>query len=169
MAEYELVVNYDKCKGCRLCETACAIHHGGRSDPKKSSVRIIKIEGEAEVISIPAKCMRCEQPPCETICPAGAISTHPTTGARLIDAEKCIGCNACVFICPFGAIVVDHSTRIAFVCDLCDGDPLCAKFCPWDALEYVKSDNISIRLRRVKAEKLLYLLRSPITPAEQTI
>ena len=55
LAEYELVVNYDKCKGCRLCETACAIHHGGRADPNKSSVRIIKLEGEADVISIPSK------------------------------------------------------------------------------------------------------------------
>jgi Fe-S-cluster-containing hydrogenase component 2 len=86
----------------------------------------------------------------------------------LIDSEKCIGCNACVFICPFGAIIVDRSARIATVCDMCDGDPLCVKFCPWGALEYVKCDDVSIRVKRNRAEKLLYLLQSSLAPVEQT-
>ncbi len=159
MAEYELVINYTKCTGCRLCEMACSIHFGGGANPQKSRIRIVKLEGEADVTSIPVKCVQCEKPPCEAMCPTSAIYTDPKTGARLIDTEKCIGCSACVYVCPFGAIVLDRSERTAFVCNLCEGDPLCVRFCPWDALQYIRSDEVSIRLKRAKTDKLLDFLK----------
>ena len=43
--------------------------------------------------------------------PAGAISTNLTTGARHVDKEKCIGCSACVCVCPFGVAVLDRSLK----------------------------------------------------------
>ena len=166
MAEYELVINYAKCTGCRICETACSMHFGLGADPQKSRVRIVKLEGEADVISIPVKCVQCEKPPCEAMCPTGAIYTDSTTGARLIDTEKCIGCNACVHVCPFGAIVLDRSEGTTFVCNLCDGDPMCVRLCPWDALQYIKSDEVSIRLKRARTDKLLDFLKLSSAPSE---
>jgi len=163
MAEYELVVNYDKCTGCRICETSCSMHLGRGANPQKSMIRIVKLEGEADVTSIPVKCVQCEKPPCEAICPTGAIYTNPTTGARLIDKEKCIGCSACVYVCPFGAIVLDRSVGAAVICDLCDGDPVCVRMCPFEALQYIRSDDVSIRLKRARADKLLEFLK--LSPA----
>ena len=160
MAEYELVVNYDKCTGCRICEMACSIRHEAEVNPQKSRIRIVKLEGEADVIAVPVKCVQCEKPPCEAICPTGAIYTNPTTGARLIDKEKCIGCNACVYVCPFGAIVLDRSVGSTSVCDLCDGDPACVRLCPFEALQYIRSDEVSIRLKRARADKLLEFFKS---------
>ena len=134
MAVYERVFNYDKCTGCRICETACSMHFGLGSNPQKSRIRIVNLEGEADVTYIPVACVQCEKAPCEAICPTGAIYTTSETRAKLIDKDKCIGCSACVYACPFGAIALDRSVGTAFVCDLCDGDPLCVRFCPWDAL-----------------------------------
>ena len=150
MAEYELVVNYDKCTGCSICEVACSIRLGPGVNPQKSRIRIVKLEGEATVTSIPVRCMQCEKPICEVICPTGAISSDPTTGARLIDKEKCIGCSACVYACPFGTAVLDRSVGTASICDLCDGDPLCVRLCPFGALQYIRSDEVSIRLKRAR-------------------
>ena len=166
MAECELIVNYDKCTGCRICETACSVRHGFGANPEKAMVHIVKLEGEADVVSIPVKCMRCEDAPCEAICPVGAISTHATTGAREIDKDKCIGCSACVYVCPFGAAILDRSVGNALICDLCDGDPLCAKLCPFGAIQYIRSDEVSAKLKRARAAKLMdYLKLSPAPPA----
>jgi anaerobic carbon-monoxide dehydrogenase iron sulfur subunit len=168
MAESELIINYEKCTGCRICETACAVKHGAGANPEKARVRIVKLEGEAEVTPVPIRCMRCEDPPCIAVCPVGAISTHPTTGARAIDINKCIGCSACVYACPFGAITVDRSEGHSFVCDLCDGDPLCARLCPFGAVQFVRSDETGIKMRRNKAVKLLSYLKNTQTASAPT-
>ena len=168
MADYELVVNYDKCTGCRLCETVCSMCHEPKSEvnPQKSRIRIVKLEGEADVTSIPVKCAQCEKAPCEAICPIGAISTDLTTGARHVDKEKCIGCSACVYVCLFGTAVLDRSLKKFVICDLCDGDPKCVRFCPWDALQYIRSDDVSIKLKRARADKLLEFLKVSSVPPE---
>ncbi len=166
MADYELVLNYDKCTGCRICETACSVHHGLGANPERAMVHIVKLEGEADVVSIPIICMRCEDAPCEAICPVGAIATNAATGARQVDKEKCIGCSACVYVCPFGAALLDRSVGNALICDLCDGDPLCARLCPFGALQYIRSDEVSAKLKRTRAEKLLDYLKLSSMPSE---
>ena len=166
MAGYELILNYDKCTGCRICETACSMRHGLGANPERAMIHIVKLEGEADVVSIPVMCMQCEDAPCEAICPVGAISTNPATGARQIDKEKCIGCSACVYVCPFGAALLDRSVGSAFICDLCDGDPLCVRLCPFGALQYIRSDEVSAKLKRARADKLLGFLKLPAVTSE---
>jgi len=161
MAEYELLFNYDKCTGCRICEMVCAMHLGLGANPQRALVRIVKLEGEADASCMPVTCMHCEKAICEAICPTAAISTNPITGAKLIDEGKCIGCSACVYACPFGAAILDRSVGTAFICNLCDGNPLCVRFCPFEAVQYVRSDEVSIRLKRARAEKLLDFLKLP--------
>jgi carbon-monoxide dehydrogenase iron sulfur subunit len=65
-------------------------------------------------------------------------------------------CNAkSVYACPFGAPTFDRTEGAAFMCNLCDGDPLCARWCPFGVLEYIRSDETSIRLKKDFANKLL--------------
>ena len=159
MSEHEMLIYYDKCTGCRICELACSIRHGRSVNPRKARIHIVKLESEDDVVSVPVKCMQCEDAPCKNICPVGVISDNPETGARQIDAEKCIGCSACVYACPFGAIVLDREEGNSVVCDLCDGDPLCAKLCPLDALQYVRADDVGAKLTRAKTGRLLDYLK----------
>ena len=155
MSEQEFLINHEKCTGCRICETACSIHHVQAVNPQKATIHIVKLESEADVIAIPVKCMHCENAPCMAICPVGAISTSAETGARQITTDKCIGCSACVNVCPFGAMVLDRDGGCSVACDLCDGDPLCVKLCSFDALQQVRADEVSAKLKRERTNKLL--------------
>jgi molybdopterin-containing oxidoreductase family iron-sulfur binding subunit len=44
--------------------------------------------------------MQCEEPACVEACPTGA-SYQREDGLVLIDANKCIGCKACIMACPY--------------------------------------------------------------------
>lgn len=159
MAEYELVINYNKCNGCRICEQVCAIHNSLVANPEKARIRIVNKKEKASIVPIPVRCMQCEEPICEAVCPTHAISTNPVTGARVVNKKKCIGCKTCVYTCPFGAPIFDRSAGTVFLCNLCDDDPQCARWCPFGALQYIRSDETSIKLKKDCVNRLLDYFR----------
>jgi Fe-S-cluster-containing dehydrogenase component len=53
-----------------------------------------------------------------------------------LDANICVRCMACVAACPFGCSLFDQHNKLVVKCDLCQGDPACAHFCPTKALVY---------------------------------
>ena len=59
--------------------------------------------------------------------------------------DKCIGCKMCMNACPLGNISFHPTLRKVFKCDLCGGDPECAKFCPSGAIQFVETDADSDR------------------------
>jgi carbon-monoxide dehydrogenase iron sulfur subunit len=158
MVERVIAVDYDKCTGCRICESICAMAKAGECNPEKARIRIVKIEEYGNTISIPVVCMNCLTPACKVVCPTKAVHKNQVTGVMVVDNEKCIGCSACVYACPFGAITVDRLRGSSFKCDQCEGDPTCVKVCPSNAIEYVKDEEISIRLRRSAVDKLKSVL-----------
>lgn len=71
------------------------------------------------------------------------------TRAIIVDNEKCNGCHWCITACQFGAISLDPEKGVAIVCDYCNGDPVCVKYCPFDgALTYTTIDEISHTRRK---------------------
>jgi Fe-S-cluster-containing hydrogenase component 2 len=48
----------------------------------------------------------------------------------------------------------DSHTRKVIKCDLCEGDPLCARFCSYGALEYLDASEHTVRKRRQVAEEV---------------
>jgi carbon-monoxide dehydrogenase iron sulfur subunit len=115
-----------KCSGCRLCEIACSMKHEGRMWPEASRVRVFMLVPGAEV---PHLCTQCSDYPCVKSCPEGALSVDDETGAVIVEDEKCTSCGACIRACP-GEIPHLHpeGDRVV-ICDLCGGDPECAKVC----------------------------------------
>ena len=147
-----LMINYEKCTGCRLCELVCSVMHHGVSNPSRSRISVVK--WEAEGLYIPMSCQQCQDAPCMNVCPVKAISRDKALDYVKVDYDICIGCRACVSACPFGAMSFDSADRQVIKCDLCDGDPQCVRFCDVNALEYVESDSVSVLKKRDAALRL---------------
>lgn len=129
-----LIVDAQKCVGCRTCESYCALKHDATCNPARARIHVVKWEREA--VFVPINCRRCEKPACELVCPKHATRRNFATGAMEVDRTRCIGCLSCVFACPFGATFSDPCTGEVLKCDLCDGDPTCVKVCPAEALTF---------------------------------
>jgi anaerobic carbon-monoxide dehydrogenase iron sulfur subunit len=141
-----LTVDLDLCSGCRSCMAVCSLAHSGYSNPEISGIQVIGFLRKGNVIEA-STCLQCPKPKCLSACLQGAIFIDKTTGAKIIDAEKCTGCKICVEACPnrkkialyyddngLSPIRYNTGKNICFKCDLCGGDPLCVKTCPLNAL-----------------------------------
>jgi Fe-S-cluster-containing hydrogenase component 2 len=147
-----LIIDYEKCVGCRTCEMACSARHTATINPHQSRISIVKWDMDGE--GIPIACSHCESAPCQAICPVMAIARDESLGRVMIDYDKCIGCRMCVAVCPFGAMSFDSIVRQVIKCDLCEGDPLCARFCAYGALVYVDAGEHAVSRRREVAEEV---------------
>jgi carbon-monoxide dehydrogenase iron sulfur subunit len=123
------------CRGCATCVAACSLFHGGISGRNMSRVDISRDFLAGRFVQ--NVCRQCEGPECMLACPVeGAMYIDPTTGARMVDEDKCLGCGRCVDACQFGAVKLDLQREVALKCDLCGGDPQCVAVCPTGALSY---------------------------------
>ena len=128
----------------------CAFNKTDEFNPKESAVSVLSFEEAA--ISVPVMCMQCEEPACMKVCPVGAISKNEN-GAIVSDKNKCIVCKMCISACPLGNISFSAVHKKIVKCDLCGGDPNCAKICPAGALQYKEGTTASINRKKVIAEK----------------
>ena len=130
-----LFISPNLCIGCRTCELACSFAHTDKKTlmPGKSRISIFAFSPE---INVQAVCLQCNTPACSNACPSGALSRNEQTGAIELNEDKCVMCHSCVAACPFGNIHLSSKSPVPIKCDLCGGDPMCAKFCPTHALSF---------------------------------
>ena len=73
-----ILLNPERCKGCRICEVACGFHHTGHKafDPSRSSTHISRDNDTAVItMTIDSTCDNCsgeEKPLCVKYCAYGA-------------------------------------------------------------------------------------------------
>ena len=149
----QLVVDPKKCKACRSCELACSFGHNGEFNPRLSCVTIFHYEQQC--ISVPVTCLQCDEAACAAVCPTGALK-RAADGVVLHDPAKCIVCKQCVGACPLGNISYSPLKQKVFKCDLCDGDPMCVKFCPTGAITMVDAADVPDK-KQLAADKLMAL------------
>ena len=147
-----IVVNRERCTGCRMCELVCSVKKEGASDPARARIRVMKREMEG--FYLPTICRHCEDPPCEEACPVDAIYKDEETGRVVVDEDLCIGCGTCVSACPLGGIGFDEKVGRILKCDLCGGDPTCVKFCETKTIRFVEVDRDDLLKQKNEAERL---------------
>ncbi len=152
-----LIVDFDKCTGCRICMIECAIEKTGRMQPSKARLFVVKHDQDS--LDIPIVCHQCEI--CTKVCPEEAIQTAEF-GAKVVISEDCIACGACEDACPFGTIWIDKDLDIAVKCDLCRGEPRCVQTCPYDALSLKTSDEVILDKRINESIRIAKRLRESI-------
>ena len=125
-----LILNHKKCTACRLCEMVCSLTKTGSLDPGRSMVRISEDQAWTKRIHV---CVQCIQKVCKEVCLPDALSIS-RFGATVVDEKKCDGCEKCIGACVNRAIRIEG--KLAKICDLCEGKPLCVMVCPTGALSY---------------------------------
>ncbi len=157
-----LLVDHQKCTGCRLCEMVCSVKHTGCSNPSRARIHVVKWESQG--IEFPMACQQCEDAPCMAVCPKEALKRDEKLGRVVVDYEACIGCKLCVAACPFGGMGIDVVAKQVVKCDLCEGEPLCAGFCQPQAITYVEASTANLRKKRDIGSKLSELVKklSPV-------
>jgi Fe-S-cluster-containing hydrogenase component 2 len=146
-----LVIQPEKCTGCRTCELVCSFVKTGEFNPARSRISVFSFEKVG--FSTPVVCQQCSNAACMQVCPVGAISRNEGTGAMVVDSGKCLRCKMCTIACPFGATIYDSVVDIIAKCDLCNGDPACVKFCPSGAITYAQANQGSLAKRKSYAAK----------------
>jgi len=151
MSKRYVICDPDKCLGCQICEFACSAAKEKSCDPLFSRIRVVNFEPKG---SMAIACVLCEKAPCVTSCPTNALFKDDK-GIVQVDEKKCIGCRWCIEACRFGAITLHPTKEAVSICDLCDGEPKCVEFCPFDALSYATIEDLAHKFRRQAMVQLL--------------
>jgi Fe-S-cluster-containing dehydrogenase component len=108
----------------------------------------VKVNGEETTLTIPRRCMHCQNPPCADLCPWGA-ARKLKNGITRIDPDICLGGSKCKNVCPWHipqrqtgvGLYLDILPSLAgngvmYKCDRCynrieKGElPACIEICP---------------------------------------
>ncbi len=107
-----MVIDLDKCAGCRCCVVACRLENNVPvAGPEQAelqrpiywmdllSVTVGEYSG-MEGHFVPTPCNHCETPKCVKVCPVGATYINEEGIVAQIWA-RCIGCRYCTVACPY--------------------------------------------------------------------
>ncbi len=132
----KMLVDAEKCTGCRICELSCSYTKLKRYDPKTACIKVVNLDYWG--FSDPVVCIQCTNPACVKACPTQAL-TQTDEGIILLDEAECDSCGDCVPACPIGAINWFQERGLPMICDLCSGKPACVEWCPTGALTLPES------------------------------
>ncbi len=122
-----------------------------------------------KTISIPRRCMHCDNPPCAKLCPFG-VKHKTVEGPVYIDQSLCFGGAKCRAVCPWSVPQRQAGVGIytlwqkflpvgggvMYKCDLCRdrlaaGDtPYCIEACPQQAMKIGRRDEIFIKAEELR-------------------
>jgi anaerobic carbon-monoxide dehydrogenase iron sulfur subunit len=167
-----IVVDFTRCTGCRTCETVCSAFNNpvnadgkvlnGLGNPWLSNIKVHGFNPDADV---PMVCSLCEDAPCIAACPVPpdlhtghrALFKNRETLAVYNDNDRCIGCGQCAKACRnmrTGVMSRNDSGKPFGMCSLCQGDPRCIAYCPYDALQYVELNDANAPFRKMSPQAI---------------
>ena len=158
--QYRFHFDMTKCIGCRSCEVACNEQNGNPSDIKWR--RVGELEGgvypDTQRTYLSMGCNHCLSADCLKGCPVNAYTKDPLTGIVLHSTDACIGCQYCVWNCPYSVPQYNPERGVVGKCDMCRGrlleglEPACVNACPENAIQIEIVNKITWREDYAAAE-----------------
>lgn len=106
MTAYTMVIDLDRCQGCRGCVEACKVENN--LPQGHLWTHVFRMESgefpDTSISFMPRPCQHCDNAPCVKVCPVGARFKRED-GLVLTDSDRCIGCRYCELACPYGVNV----------------------------------------------------------------
>jgi len=177
-----MVIDLKRCIGCYACQLSCKAEHG--TPPGVFYARLLKQEEgqypSVRQLFLPVLCNHCEEAPCVDACPTGASFKWEEDGIVDIDADKCVGCRACMMACPYSnryyndspqhyyeqgptayerARTAQHQTEVVMKCNFCRDrvragkQPACVANCPTVARIFGDLDDPTSEVSRLIKER----------------
>ena len=121
------------CLACHLCEFACAFANSGQEQPGDGALAMSRaLQGRAAAINPRIKIEEKDNI---------SFAVSIVDGVVHIDQEKCVGCQTCVLVCPYGAVMPANDGHVMQKCELCTsrangGTPACVAACPNRAIVF---------------------------------
>ncbi len=157
--QYRFGFAMDACIGCHSCEVACAEQNDTPIDGAWR--RVGELEGgsfpDTRRFNLSMACNHCVEPTCLSGCPTSAY-VKLSNGVVRHDADECIGCQYCIWNCPYEVPVFDRRRKIVSKCDMClprleaGQKPACVLACPTSAITVEKVDVAAWREDHAEAD-----------------
>jgi formate dehydrogenase iron-sulfur subunit len=139
--QYRFTFAMEACVGCHSCEVACAEQN---ATPVERGWRHVgELEGgsypDTRRFSLSMACNHCVEPTCLSGCPTRAYEKLGN-GIVVHHADDCIGCQYCIWNCPYEVPVFNPVRKIVSKCDMCrprlesGQSPACVLACPTKAI-----------------------------------
>jgi carbon-monoxide dehydrogenase iron sulfur subunit len=124
----------EKCIACDLCSDVCSLSKLDRVQPSGACIRVTRDPSEYMGSMRCSVCDMALERACVESCPEEALVYDDEAGVVRFQQELCSECGNCLDACP--NVHLDEVTRRIMICDLCDGDPQCVRWCPEGALTW---------------------------------
>ncbi len=143
-----LVIDQERCIGCEACTVACKkeneaseywirvkTQNVAHKDTPEGSFPDLKMS------FLPQLCNHCTKPPCVDICPTSALVKRED-GPVVLDETNCDGCQACIEVCPYNALLYSPEKDRVEKCNFCvhridQGlEPFCVICCEGQAMHF---------------------------------
>ena len=124
----KIKVDFEKCTGCRTCELVCSLFHTKDNfNAWKSRIRVFRDQEKGKSFPIIA----CSFSEAECI----------GRSVIVINGEEYDGCTFCNASCPHRDFFKDPDNGISLICDMCEDDPECIKWCVTEALTLIEVED----------------------------
>ena len=118
---YAHVIDLEVCIGCKGCVVSCKNVHDLPAGTQYSWVHQEGPSGvypKVKMYFLPRLCMQCSNPECVEVCPSKA-SYIDDNGVVRVDEDLCIGCEYCIWACPYEARSMHPEKHMVQKCDMC--------------------------------------------------
>ncbi len=158
--QYRFHFDMTRCIGCRSCEVACNEQNNTPADLRWR--RVGEIEGgtwpDTARHYLSMGCNHCLSADCIKGCPVEAYTKDPVTGIVLHSADACIGCQYCIWNCPYSVPQFNPERGVVGKCDMCHGrltdglEPACVNACPESAIQIEVVNQLAWRVDHAQAD-----------------